>query len=107
MMSSKHIRGDMNFAWPSSEIAVMGASGAVEIIYRKEIQASDDPDAAKAAFVADYEERFSNPFEAAARGYIDDVFEPRFTRRKLYRALKTMKTKRDQNPPKKHGNIPL
>jgi propionyl-CoA carboxylase beta chain len=107
VMSSKHIRGDLNFAWPSAEIAVMGAGGAVEIIYRKEIQASSDPKAAKDAFVKGYEDQFSNPFAAAARGFIDDVFEPRFTRRKLINGLELMRTKRDKNPPKKHGNIPL
>jgi propionyl-CoA carboxylase beta chain len=107
VMSSKHIRGDVNYAWPSAEIAVMGASGAVEIIYRNEIKKADDPVKAKDDFVKSYEERFSNPFEAAARGYIDDIFEPRFTRKRLCHALTFLHTKRDKNPPKKHGNIPL
>ncbi|MDF1662339.1 MAG: acyl-CoA carboxylase subunit beta [Planctomycetota bacterium] len=107
VMSSKHIRGDVNYAWPCAEIAVMGAPGAVEIIYRNEIKAADDPVATKDEFVKNYEERFSNPFEAAARGYIDDIFEPRFTRQRLCHALTFLESKRDKNPPKKHGNIPL
>ena len=107
VMSSKHIRGDVNYAWPSAEIAVMGAAGAVEILHRGEIAAAEDTQKVKDAFVEEYEERFSNPFEAASRGYIDDVFEPRFTRKRLCRALRLMHTKRDTNPPKKHGNIPL
>ncbi|MFC1587648.1 acyl-CoA carboxylase subunit beta [Planctomycetota bacterium] len=107
VMSSKHIRGDMNFAWPTAEIAVMGASGAVEIIFRKEIKAAEDPQAEAAGLVAEYEDTFSNPYKAAEQGYIDDVFEPRFTRIKLIAALQLLKNKRDTNPPKKHGNIPL
>ena len=107
VMSSKHIRGDVNYAWPCAEIAVMGAAGAVEIIYRNEIKAADDPIATKDEFVKSYEERFSNPFEAAARGYIDDIFEPRHTRQRLCHALTFLESKRDKNPPKKHGNIPL
>lgn len=107
VMSSKHIRGDVNYAWPSAEIAVMGAPGAVEIIFRKDLKEAADPAAAREQFIRSYEDRFSNPFEAAARGYIDDVFEPRFTRRRLIRALEMLHTKRDENPRKKHGNIPL
>ena len=107
VMSSKHIRGDWNLGWPSAEVAVMGAAGAVEIIFRKEIAASDDAAAAKAAREAEYKERFANPYVAAERGYLDDVIEPKRTRPKLIAALSMLETKRDENPPKKHGNIPL
>ena len=92
---------------PDSALRTMGAAGAVEILHRGEIAAAEDTQKVKDAFVEEYEERFSNPFEAASRGYIDDVFEPRFTRKRLCRALRLMHTKRDTNPPKKHGNIPL
>jgi propionyl-CoA carboxylase beta chain len=107
VMSSKHIRGDANYAWPTAEIAVMGAAGAVEIIFRKELGAADDSEAERARLVDDYEQRFSNPFEAASRGYIDDIISPRETRARLARALEMLRGKRDQNPAKKHGNIPL
>jgi propionyl-CoA carboxylase beta chain len=107
VMSSKHIRGDMNFAWPSAEIAVMGAEGAVNIIYRDEIAAADDPVGERARLVAEYESAFSNPYVAAARGYIDEVILPRETRPRLIRALEVLADKRDTNPRKKHGNIPL
>ncbi len=107
VMSSKHIRGDYNVAWPSAEVAVMGAKGAVEIIFRKQIAAADDPAAEEAKLVEEYQERFANPYVAAERGYLDDVIEPRLTRPKLIAALAMYETKRDQNPPKKHGNIPL
>jgi len=107
VMSSKHIRGDMNFAWPTAEVAVMGPKGAVEIIYKRDIAAADDPAAATDAKVAEYTERFANPYVAAARGYVDDVIDPRDTRPRLIDALDTLRTKRDRNPPKKHGNIPL
>jgi propionyl-CoA carboxylase beta chain len=107
VMSSKHIRGDMNFAWPSAEIAVMGAEGAVSIIFRDEIAAAVDQTAEKARLVADYEAQFANPYVAAARGYVDDVIRPSETRPRLIRALETMADKRDTNPRKKHGNIPL
>jgi propionyl-CoA carboxylase beta chain len=107
VMSSKHIRGDMNFAWPSAEIAVMGAEGAVSIIFRDEIAAAADQAAEKARLVADYEAQFANPYVAAARGYVDDVIRPSETRPRLIRALETMADKRDTNPRKKHGNIPL
>jgi propionyl-CoA carboxylase beta chain len=103
VMSSKHIRGDVNYAWPTSEIAVMGAKGAVEIIFRAEL---GDPEAI-AAKTAEYQARFANPFVAASRGYIDDVIMPRETRRRIIRALKTLKTKVLTNPTKKHDNIPL
>jgi len=103
VMSSKHLRGDVNYAWPSAEIAVMGAKGAVEIIFRKE---AGDP-AALAAREAEYKERFANPFVAAGLGYIDDVIMPHGTRRRLIRALRTLKNKTQENPWKKHDNIPL
>jgi propionyl-CoA carboxylase beta chain len=107
VMSSKHIRGDLNLAWPSAEIAVMGAQGAVEIIFRKELASADDKQAKLDELVQSYEEQFANPYEAAARGYIDAVIEPHETRARLIAGLRLLKTKRDRNPPKKHGNIPL
>jgi propionyl-CoA carboxylase beta chain len=107
VMSSKHIRGDVNFAWPTAEIAVMGVEGAVNIIYRERIAQADDPDAVRAELTREYRERYAHPYEAAARGYVDEVILPRETRRKLIAALEIVRTKRDTNPPKKHGNIPL
>jgi len=107
VMSSKHIRGDYNIAWPTAEIAVMGPKGAVEILYKKEIAESDDPQAAMDARVAEYTEKFANPYIAAARGYVDDVIDPRDTRPRLIAALEALQGKRDRNPPKKHGNLPL
>lgn len=110
VMSSKHIRGDINYAWPTAEIAVMGASGAVEVLFAREIAKIEDP-AAKAAFIAEkeaeYKEKFSNPYNAAKYGYIDDVIEPRNTRFRIIRALQSLATKRLANPAKKHSNIPL
>ncbi|MDQ7814131.1 carboxyl transferase domain-containing protein, partial [Brevundimonas sp.] len=103
VMSSKHLRGDVNYAWPSAEIAVMGAKGAVEIIFRKE---AGDPEAL-AAREAEYKARFANPFVAAGLGYIDDVIMPHGTRRRLIKALRTLKNKQQENPWKKHDNIPL
>jgi len=107
VMSSKHIRADFNFAWPTAEVAVMGPEGAVNIVFRKEIEAADDPEAKRAELIADYRERFANPYAAAERGYIDDVIEPRRTRPVLIDALETASTKRERRPPRKHGNIPL
>jgi len=107
VMSSKHIRGDINLAWPSAELAVMGPEGAVEIIFRKELAAAEDPEKRKEALVAEYREKFANPYVAASRGYIDDVIEPRETRPRLINALEMLSNKRDINPAKKHGNIPL
>jgi propionyl-CoA carboxylase beta chain len=107
VMSSKHIRGDINYAFPTAEIAVMGPDGAVNIVYRKEIQAADDKDAAKARFVDEYRSKFANPFKAAELGFIDEVIYPRTTRLRLVRALEMLANKRDVNPPKKHGNLPL
>jgi propionyl-CoA carboxylase beta chain len=107
VMSSKHIRGDVNLAWPGSELAVMGPAGAVEIVFRKELAACDEPEKRKAELVAEYREKFANPYVAASRGYIDDVIEPRDTRPRLINALEMLSNKRDSNPPKKHGCIPL
>ncbi len=107
VMSSKHIRGDVNLAWPTAEIAVMGAEGAVNILNRDEIAAADDPAAARASLVSEYETRFANPYIAASRGYIDDVIKPSETRARLIDGLRMLTDKRDTNPPKKHGNIPL
>jgi len=107
VMSSKHIRTDVNFAWPTAEIAVMGPEGAINILYKRELEKADDPQAARAAKVAEFREKFANPYVAAARGFVDEVIRPRHTRAKLIAALATLDTKRDKNPPKKHGNIPL
>ncbi len=107
VMSSKHIRGDVNLAWPTAEIAVMGPDGAVNIVFRKELEKAEDPVSRKAELVNDYREKFANPYVAAERGYIDDVIEPRETRSRLINALEMLQNKRDANPAKKHGNIPL
>ena len=107
VMSSKHIRGDFNVAWPTAEIAVMGPKGAVEILFRREIAESDDPQRAMDERVEEYSAKFANPYVAAARGYVDDIIDPRDTRPRLIDALETLQRKRDRNPPKKHGNIPL
>jgi propionyl-CoA carboxylase beta chain len=106
-MSSKHLRGDMNFAWPQAEIAVMGPDGAVNVIYREQIQKAENKSEAKKKLVKEYQDKFANPYVAAARGYIDDVIDPRETRPMLIKALDMLQNKRDTNPPKKHGNIPL
>jgi propionyl-CoA carboxylase beta chain len=107
VMSSKHIRTDVNLAWPTAEIAVMGPEGAVNVLYKREIDAAEDPDALRAERVAEFREKFANPYVAASRGFIDEVIHPRQTRGKLIAALAGLETKRDRNPPKKHGNIPL
>ena len=107
VMSSKHIRGDVNLAWPTAEIAVMGPGGAVNIIFRKELAEAEDPVKRKEELVADYREKFFNTYVSASRGYIDDVIEPRDTRPRLINALEMLHNKRDSNPAKKHGNIPL
>ena len=110
VMSSKQLRGDINYAWPSAEIAVMGPAGAIEILWGKELSQIEDA-SERAKFIAEkeeeYRERFANPYEAAKYGYIDDVIEPRNTRFRIIRALQTLATKKDTNPPKKHSNIPL
>jgi len=107
VMSSKHIRGDYNVAWPTAEIAVMGPKGAAEILFKRELAAAEDPQAKLDELVADYREKFAHPYEAAARGFLDDVIDPRDTRPCLISALQSLRGKRDRNPPKKHGNIPL
>ncbi len=107
VMSSKHIRTDVNLAWPSAEIAVMGPEGAVNILYKRELDRAADPEAARAERVAEFRNKFASPYVAAARGFIDAIIEPRTTRRRLIAALALLETKRDKNPPKKHGNIPL
>ena len=107
VMNSRHIRGDLSLAWPTAEIAVMGPRGAVEILFRKEIARADDPEAALNERMAEYRERFAHPYIAAARGYVDDVIDPRETRARLAGALDILENKRDANPSRKHGNIPL
>jgi len=107
VMSSKHIRTDFNYAWPTAEIAVMGAEGAVNILYSRELKAARDAAGARAGKIAEYEDAFANPYVAARRGYVDDVIAPRTTRPRLIRALDLLANKRDVMPQKKHGNIPL
>ena len=107
VMNSKHVRGDMNYAWPTAEIAVMGPKGAAEIIFKKEIASSKNPEQELQKKTEEYREKFANPFIAAGRGYVDDVIEPKTTRTRLIRAFEMLRTKKDSNPPKKHGNIPL
>jgi acetyl-CoA carboxylase carboxyltransferase component len=106
-MSSKHIRSDLNLAWPTAEIAVMGPDGAVKIINRKEIAEADDPAAKEKELADEYRKKFANPYVAASQGFIDDVIEPSETRPRLINALEMLANKRDTNPAKKHGNIPL
>jgi propionyl-CoA carboxylase beta chain len=107
VMSSKHIRADFNFAWPTAEVAVMGPDGAVNIIFRAELAEAADPEARRAELIAEYKEAFANPYAAAERGYVDDVIEPRRTRAVLIDALETSLTKAEPRPKRKHGNIPL
>jgi propionyl-CoA carboxylase beta chain len=107
VMNSKHIRGDLNFAWPSAEIAVMGPKGAVEVLFRREIAEAEDPEGATEVRIEEYRKMFAHPYVAAARGYVDDVIDPRETRDRLVSGLDMLRNKRDQNPPSKHGNIPL
>ncbi|MCA9974897.1 MAG: methylmalonyl-CoA carboxyltransferase, partial [Anaerolineales bacterium] len=107
VMNSKHIRADLNLAWPTAEIAVMGPDGAVKIIHRNELREAADSEARKTELVAEYRELFANPYVAAEYGYVDDVIIPSETRPRLINALHMLQNKRDQNPPKKHGNIPL
>ena len=106
-MSSKHLRGDINLAYPTGEIAVMGPEGAINIIFREAIEKAEDPVKAREELVANYRETFANPFKAAELGYVDAVIYPEETRPTLIRSLEMLKNKRDHNPPKKHGNIPL
>ena len=107
VMNSKSIGADLAFAWPSAEVAVMGPQGAVNIIFRKEIDAAADAEARRAELIEEYTERFANPYIAAERGYVDDVIDPRETRRVLIRSLDMLRTKREQLPQRKHGNVPL
>ncbi len=107
VMSSKHIRGDLNYAWPTAEIAVMGPDGAVNIVMKREIEQSADPEATRRRLIEEYVDRFANPYVAASRGFIDDVIEPKETRPRIIAGLDLLKNKRDANPPKKHGNMPL
>ena len=107
VMASKHIRTDINFAWPTAEIAVMGPEGAVNILYKRELETADDPDALRQQRVREFRDKLANPFVAAARGFLDEVIEPRTTRPRLITALRSLEGKRDRNPAKKHGNIPL
>ena len=107
VMSSKHIRTDLNLAYPHAEIAVMGPEGAVNILYKRELAAAEDAVAARLAKVQEFKDKFANPYVAADRGFIDDVIEPRQTRKRIIAGLEMTRTKRDKNPPKKHGNIPL
>jgi propionyl-CoA carboxylase beta chain len=107
VMASKHLRTDVNFAWPSAELAVMGPEGAVNILYKRELDAAVDRIATRASKIAEFREKFANPYVAASHGFVDEVIRPRETRRKLIAALRRLETKREKNPPKKHGNIPL
>jgi acetyl-CoA carboxylase carboxyltransferase component len=107
VMNSRHVRGELVLAWPTAEIAVMGPEGAVNIVFRKEIAEAEDPEAAKERLTQEYRDLFANPYVAAERGFVDDVIEPRETRPRLINALEMLANKRDMNPPKKHGNIPL
>jgi len=107
VMASKHIRTDVNFAYPTAEIAVMGPEGAVNVLFRRELAATDDPEALRAEKIASFRDRFANPYIAAERGWVDAIIRPRDTRRKLIKSLLALDTKAERNPPKKHGNIPL
>ena len=107
VMASKHIGADLNLAWPTAEVAVMGPEGAVNIIYRRDIAGSPTPEARRERLMDDYRARFANPYSAAERGYVDDVIIPHETRPKLIAALETLQTKRVERPKRKHGNIPL
>jgi propionyl-CoA carboxylase beta chain len=107
VMSSKHIRGDLNFAWPTAELAVMGPKGAVEILYRRELADAEDRESRTVELEAEFIERFAHPYLAARRGFLDDVIDPRETRERLVSGLEILGNKRQRNPPRKHGNIPL
>ena len=107
VMGSKHLRADINYAWPTAEIAVMGPDAAVNIVHRRRIEMSENPSAERDQLVEEYRNAFANPYQAAERGYVDDVIDPADTRPKLIRALEMLQNKRDTLPPKKHGNIPL
>ena len=106
-MASKHIRTDVNYAWPTAEIAVMGPEGAVDIVYKRELDAAANREQVRREKIDEFRDRFANPYVVADRGFVDAVIQPRETRKKLAQALAMLETKRDKNPPKKHGNIPL
>jgi propionyl-CoA carboxylase beta chain len=106
-MGSKHLGADLNFAWPTAQIAVMGAQGAVNILYRQELRQAEDPVGERARLITEYEDTLANPYIAAERGYVDAVIKPSATRVQLIRGLRALRTKRETLPPKKHGNIPL
>jgi acetyl-CoA carboxylase carboxyltransferase component len=106
-MSSKHIRCDVNYAWPTAEIAVMGPEGAVDIVYKRDLDKAKNRAEMRQEKIEEFRDRFANPYVAAERGFVDAVIQPRETRKKLIQALEMLQTKRDKNPPKKHGNIPL
>ena len=107
VMSSKHIRGDINFAYPTAEIAVMGPDGAVNILFRKELKKAEDVDLKRKELQDDYREKFANPYRAAELGYVDEIIEPSVTRPRLIRSFELLANKRQSNPPKKHSNLPL
>ncbi len=107
MLGSKHLRADVVYAWPTTEMAVMGPEGAANIIFRREIEKSKDPEAARAKRIAEYRERFANPYSGAVRGFIDEVIEPALTRSRIIAAFEMLRTKRQALPKKKHGNCPL
>jgi propionyl-CoA carboxylase beta chain len=107
VMNSKHIRADLNFAWPTAEVAVMGSEGAVNILYRRELATAENPEETRREHTESYKQAFANPYQAAALGYVDEVFLPAETRARLVEAFDSLENKRDKNPPKKHGNLPL
>jgi acetyl-CoA carboxylase carboxyltransferase component len=107
VMNSKHLRSDVAFAWPTAEIAVMGPEGAVNVVFRKEIEKAENPTARRRELIAEYQRKFANPYVAAERGFIDDVIEPAETRPRLVKSLRMLATKRESVPARKHGNIPL
>ncbi len=106
-MNSKSIGADLAFAWPSAELAVMGPQGAVEVVYRRELQQAADPESRRAELVEEYTEKYANPYAAAERGYVDDVIEPSETRQKVVAGLRVLRSKREELPQRKHGNVPL
>jgi propionyl-CoA carboxylase beta chain len=107
VMNSKHLRADVSFAWPTAEIAVMGPDGAVNVVFRREIEKAEDPEARRAELITEYQRKFANPYVAAEHGFVDDVIEPAETRPRLIQALRMLATKRESVPARKHGNIPL
>jgi acetyl-CoA carboxylase carboxyltransferase component len=106
-MASKHIRTDVNYAWPTAEIAVMGPEGAVDVVYKRDLDGAENRNAVRQAKIEEFRQKFANPYVAAERGFVDAVIQPKETRKRLIQALEMLETKRDKNPPKKHGNMPL